>query len=90
MQKAYIRVIDRDLRDFKKTNPKNELIFLLDRYSIENYFINLNSFKKCISHYTYINNTNLQQEWVSIMFKSICEDLMEELFLLCIEAIKNN
>lgn len=87
-KKHILGIIDRDLRDFKKTNPKNELIFLLDRYSIENYFINLNSFKKCISHYTYINNINLQQEWVSVMFKSICEDLIEELFLLCIEAIK--
>lgn len=81
-------IIDRDYRDFKNENPNNELIFVLDRYSIENYFLNINTFKACLSHYTRLSENDLNQNWVIKEFDSIKNNLLEKLFLLCIESLK--
>lgn len=89
LKRYVLGIIDLDVRQYRCDLPKNELIFILDRYSIENYFVNIDSCKFLIKKYTNVPKSYLTDSWIDRYFENIKNTLIDDIFFIVVEAIRN-
>ncbi|MDP2507175.1 DUF4435 domain-containing protein [Oceanobacter sp. 3_MG-2023] len=80
-------IIDKDVRDFRGEVPENNLLLILDVYSIENHFVNsevvVQLLKTCTKGTSELFTDSLKDKLLSE-----CVSSMELLFLASLEALK--
>ncbi|MCW9732615.1 DUF4435 domain-containing protein [Avibacterium sp. 20-15] len=88
IKKYLLGIIDNDNRGLTSKFSENEFIFMLDRYSIENYLVNQETFRECLGIYLKCGELSLNTPWVDEEFHTLTEKLVDKLFFLCIEYLK--
>lgn len=89
LKRHILGVVDLDMRKYRNEIPTNELIFTLDRYSIENHFVNIKSCKFLVHSYTNAPKSYLNDEWIDKYFENIKNTIVNDIFLIVVEAIRN-
>lgn len=80
-------IIDKDVRDFRGEVPENNLLLILDVYSIENHFINSEVVGQLLKTCTK-GTSELFTDSLKDRLLSECVNSMELLFLASLEALK--
>jgi len=88
-KKYFLGIIDGDARKYKNDMPtKNDLLYVLEYYSWESYFIHRETVVSILKHF-YIR-TLITKKTVDYIYNDIKNHLLDELWLCILEKLKDN
>jgi len=83
-------IVDRDALCYKrKENKENNLLYVLDYYSLESYYINKEVIEKTL--YTIVSNPDLINEnIVNVIYNTCLNNSIDKLYYISLEALKKS
>jgi hypothetical protein len=86
--KSYILgIIDKDVRDYRNEVPQNDLVFMLNQYSMESHFVSEEALKGIINR-SIKATSNLKDEKLNEFIFQKVQESISELYLYSLEALK--
>lgn len=89
ISKYILGIIDLDTRFFTGREVDDPIIYTLDKYSIENYFVNGETIRFLIKKTTNLSSKDITDELVNYVFSKAKESLLKQLFFIVIDSIQN-
>jgi len=94
LQKLYLGIIDKDVREYRDLTSYNSILgflnlFVLDYYSYESHYVTKNIIKKILKHYTSVNNDLIDDVLLDTIYTELKEEILETLYYPSLEALKN-
>lgn len=86
-ERYILGVIDKDVRDFREEVPANNLIFVLNQYSIESHFVAKESLSRLLMYSTRITG-DLNTDALRSKIMECIESSLDSLYLVSLESLK--
>lgn len=80
-------IIDKDVRDHRREVPQNDLIFMLEQYSMESHFVSKEALKGIINRSIKVTSNLKGEELNDFIYQKVLESI-SELYLYSLEALK--
>ena len=90
LKKLILGIVDKDVTDYRNECVSSELIYYLELYSIESYFINEYSLKEIFSNFTSADSKLLNNINYDYFFSLITLELIDRLLLISLECLKKS
>ncbi len=82
-----VGVIDKDVRDYRNEIPKNNLIFMLNQYSVESHFVSSNVLPGVLPRAIKATTNLMENDLDSFIYGKI-QETINQLYLYSLEALK--
>lgn len=90
LSKYILGIIDLDTRIFTSREIDDPIIYTLDKYSIENYFVNSKTIKFLVKKSTRLPEKDIPDDLLDDIFDEVKQSILEQLFLIVIDSIQHS